>query len=151
MKNLILSAFAAAIFTTGSALAPALADHNAPDHNVNETQVASETLYSGVWTKKTSKSSGDWSIVKEGDKTLIKLSGDFKTRNAPDLKIFLSPLSAAEANGKNATNGSLMVAPLSSNAGAQTYEIPTGLNLAAYKSILIHCEAYAKLWSAADL
>ena len=146
MKNLILSALAATILSAGSALAPTLAEQGG-----NDAQAASETLYSGVWTKKSFKSSGDWSIVREGGKTLVNLSADFKTRDAPDLKIFLSPLAAADATGKNATNGSIMVAPLSSNAGAQTYEIPAGVDLADYKSILIHCEAYAKLWSAADL
>ncbi len=148
MKNLVLSAFAATALTVGATTAPAWADHN---HSADEAHAASEMLHSGVWSKKSFKSSGDWSIVKEGDRMLIKLSDDFKTRKAPDLKIFLSPLAAADANGKNATNGSMLIAPLSSNKGAQTYEIPAGVDLADYKSILIHCEAYSKLWSAADL
>ncbi len=146
MNNLILSALAAAILAAATAAAPVWAGQQG-----SAAETASETLYSGVWKKKTAKSSGDWSIVKEGGRTFVKLSGDFKTRKAPDLKIFLSPLSAAEANSKNATDGAVLIAPLSSNAGAQTYEIPAGVNLAAYKSILIHCEAYAKLWSAANL
>lgn len=146
MKNLILSALAATMLTAATAAAPVWAGQQD-----EAAQTASETLYSGVWTKKTSKSSGNWSIVKEGDKTFVKLSDDFKTRKAPDLKLFLSPFSAAEANGKNATEGAVLIAPLSSNAGAQTYEIPAGVNLAAYKSILIHCEGFAKLWSASNL
>lgn len=146
MKNLILSALAATMLTAATAAAPVWAGQQG-----SAAETASETLYSGVWKKKTSKSTGNWSIVKDGGRTFVKLSDDFKTRNAPDLKLFLSPLSAAEANGKNATEGAVLVAPLSSNAGAQTYEIPAGINLAANKSILIHCEAYAKLWSAANL
>ena len=146
MKNVILSALAATVLTAAAAAAPALAAQSS-----DAAQDASETLHTGVWKKKTSKSSGEWSIVKEHGRTFVKLSDDFKTRKAPDLKIFLSPLSAAAANGKNATEGAVLISALSSHKGAQIYEIPAGVDLAAYKSILIHCEAYAKLWSAADL
>ena len=146
MKNLILGAFAALSLLAGPLMTTATANH----HEAGEGAEA-QTLFQGVWTKKSFKVSGDWSIVEKGGKTYVKLSDDFRTRNAPDLKIFLSPLSASEANGRNATNGSVLVAPLTSNAGAQMYEIPAGVDLASFGSILIHCEAYSKLWSAADL
>lgn len=110
-----------------------------------------ETLASGEWTKKTFKSSGSWEIYQADGKTFVKLSSDFRTRNAPDLKIFLSPLAADATTGSNATDGSFLVAALTSNAGEQVYEIPASVNLADYMSILIHCEQYSKLWSAADL
>ena len=145
MRNIVLSALAVTILAAAPAIAPVFA---AEQDAAAET--ASETLFSGVWTKKTSKSSGDWSIVKEGGKTFVKLSGDFKTRKAPDLKLFLSPQDASAANNKNATDGAVLIAPLSSNEGAQSYEIPAGVDLATYKSILIHCEAFSKLWSAAN-
>ena len=102
-------------------------------------------------SKKTFKVSGTWTIYQDGGSTYVKLSSDFRTRNAPDLKIFLSPLAAADTNGGNATDGSVLVAPLTSNAGEQVYEISAGVDLAAFQSILIHCEQYSKLWSAADL
>ena len=113
---------------------------------------ADETvLHKGVWRKKFARSAGEWSIVERGGKRFVVLSDDFKTRGAPDLKIFLSPTSAADATGDNATSGSLLVAELAARRGGQTYELPAGADLGAYRSILIHCEAYSKLWSAADL
>lgn len=142
-RAIILSAIAAAALSASSFTAVAHADEM--------EAAASETLYSGSWTKKTFKSSGTWSIYSEGDATYVKLSADFRTRNAPDLKIFLSPLAASDTTGNNATDGSVLVAPLTSNAGEQIYLIPDGVNLADYSSILIHCEQYSKLWSAADL
>ena len=108
-------------------------------------------LASGTWTKKKRTSKGTWSIAREGGELFVKLDDDFSTRNAPDLKIFLSPLSAAETSNANAINGALLVSPLSSNKGAQSYKIPSGTDLADYKSILIHCENFTVLWSAADL
>ena len=108
-------------------------------------------LASGTWTKKKRTSKGTWSITREGGELFVKLDDDFSTRNAPDLKIFLSPLSAAETSNANAINGALLVSLLSSNKGAQSYKIPSGTDLADYKSILIHCENFTVLWSAADL
>ncbi len=147
MKNrpVFLSALAAAALTISAVAAPSFAE-------MTETAAAqSEVLHSGVWTKKSFRSAGGWSIVREGDKTFIKLDEDFRTRGAPDLKIFLSPLAASETNGRNATDGSVLVAPLSSNKGAQVYEIPEDVDLADFASVLIHCQEFSKLWSAADL
>ncbi len=144
-RAIILNGIAAAALSLGAASAPAFAA---------DTAVAAETsglLFSGVWMKKSFKSSGTWKIFSERDKTFVKLSAEFKTRKAPDLKIFLSPLAAQDANGGNATQGSILIAPLTSNQGEQIFLIPDSVDLASFKSILIHCQAYAKLWSAADI
>ncbi|MEL6112824.1 MAG: DM13 domain-containing protein [Pseudomonadota bacterium] len=109
------------------------------------------TLASGVWTKKSFRVSGDWSIYEKDGQTFIELSDDFKTKNAPDLKIFLSPKSVDSVNGRNATEGSVLIAPLTSNKGGQVYLVPSSVDINDYASILIHCEAYSKLWSAASL
>jgi hypothetical protein len=145
--NLMLAALASATLAF-TATAPAIAGQDMHD---KFAEASIETLYSGQWTKKSFKSSGTWEIYAEGGKTFVKLSSDFRTRNAPDLKIFLSPQAARDTNGRNATNGAVLISPLSSNSGEQVYEIPEGVDLAAYKSILIHCEQFSKLWSAADL
>ncbi len=144
-RAVILSGIAAVALTLGAVSAPAFAADAAV------VAKAASVLFSGVWTKKSFKSSGTWEIFSEGDKTFVKLSADFKTRKAPDLKIFLSPLAAKDVNGRNATNGAVLIAPLTSRSGEQVYEIPEGVDFANFKSVLIHCEAYAKLWSAADL
>ncbi|MEM8954957.1 MAG: DM13 domain-containing protein [Verrucomicrobiota bacterium] len=106
---------------------------------------------SGTWTSKAYEASGSWSIVEEGGKQYVVLSSDFSTKSAPDLKLFLSPTGLGEVNGKNATSGSVLVAKLKSNKGSQKYEIPAGVDLSRYKTILIHCEKFSKLWSGAAL
>ena len=116
-----------------------------------EAEAANGTLASGTWTKKSFKTKGSWTLSAENGVTTISLDDDFSTRNAPDLKIFLSPLSASEVKNKTAVPGSLLIAPLQSNKGQQSYVVPAGTDLSQYKSVIIHCEAYTKLWSAADL
>lgn len=140
----LLSAITAMIAFGMTALAPAAAQ-------AEEISASSEVLHSGTWTKKSQRASGEWKIYTDGDATYLKLSSDFKTRNAPDLKLFLSPQAASATNNKNATEGAVLISLLESNKGEQVYTIPAGVDLSSFRSVLIHCEQYSKLWSAADL
>lgn len=106
---------------------------------------------SGTWTKKGFDIAGTWSIVDDGGQLFVVLDGKFRTKKAPDLKIFLSPTQANQLGNRNATKGSLKIAQLDSHQGAQRYPIPAGTDLSKYRSILIHCEKYTKLWGVADL
>ncbi|MEM9469934.1 MAG: DM13 domain-containing protein [Pseudomonadota bacterium] len=103
------------------------------------------------WQNQHTKVKGTWSIEQRADGNYVTLSDDFKTRNAPDLKIFLSKNNADSLTGSNATNNSVLVAKLSSSKGAQSYKIPENINVADYESLLIHCEQYSKLWAATPL
>ena len=101
--------------------------------------------------KKKEKISGSFRIISRGEKRLLTFSGDFKTRSGPDLQVVFSPLPFDEANGKNAMDGAVTVGLLSSNKGAQEYEIPASLDLSTMKSLLIHCVKYTRLWGGAGL
>lgn len=109
------------------------------------------TVQSGKWTKKTYSSAGTWKIVKNGEDHFIVLDSKFKTHSAPDLKLFLSKKSSKDLNSKNATRGAVRIAKLTSNKGAQRYKLPASVDLADYKSVIIHCEKYSKLWSTGTL
>jgi hypothetical protein len=101
---------------------------------------------SNSWTKKSQSIAGTWKI--END--TLTLTG-FSTRKAPDLKIFLSPQTVAKLSNRNAEEGAVLIAPLKSPKGDQSYPLPPDLDLTAYRSILIHCKKYSKLWGAAAL
>ncbi len=105
------------------------------------------TVHSGTWSKKEYASSGTWKIVKNGDSHYIVLDSKFKTRSAPDLKLFLSKSSAGKLTGRNATDNAVRIAKLKSNKGSQRYKLPAGTDPSDYKTVLIHCEKYSKLWS----
>ncbi|MEM7049350.1 MAG: DM13 domain-containing protein [Acidobacteriota bacterium] len=113
--------------------------------------IAAEPVASGEWSKKSFRIDGSWQIVDEGGSLWVVLDDSFKTKKAPDLKLFLSPKSLAEVGNRNATDGSVLIAPLDSNRGAQRYAIPKGTDLAAFQTLLIHCEKYSKLWGGAAL
>lgn len=112
---------------------------------------AGKVLHQGSWTKKGYAVEGQWKIVEDGGKHFVELDASFRTKNAPDLKLFLSPQNLDKVTGSNATQRTVLVAKLKSNKGAQRYEIPAGTDLEKFITLLLHCEKYSKLWSAATL
>lgn len=108
--------------------------------------------YSGqTFTKKKYHIKGDWSVVQENGRTIIRFSESFKTKNGPDLKVFLSPQTVGDVTGKTALDGAVTLGRLKSNKGTQDYIVPNGVSLANFSSVLIHCEAYSVLWGGGSL
>ncbi len=103
------------------------------------------------WTRKSNKITGSWEIAETSSGYELRLGADFKTKNAPDLRLVLSPNTTTSASAKNALTGGVVIAPLASPKGAQSYVIDAGTDLTAYRSLLIHCEQYTKLWGGAEL
>ena len=110
-----------------------------------------KVLHQGTWTAKGYEIEGTWKIVEEGGRAYVALDADFSTKQAPDLKIFLSPLALSEIRNSNATKGALRVGALTSPKGAQKLEIPAGTDLGRYKTLVLHCEKYTKLWGGSAL
>ena len=141
------------IKTTLSAIALAgamtlpMAAHVAPAH----AQTVAAQATAQPFVKKKKKIKGAWSVVQENGKTLIRFSDDFKTKNGPDLKVFLSPQSIADVTGETALEGAVLVGLLKSTKGAQDYVLPEGVSLSDFSSVLIHCEAYTVLWGGGQL
>ncbi len=115
------------------------------------TTVFAGEIAAGSWTKKGFAVAGGWSIIERDGEHLVLLDDGFKTKNAPDLKIFLSPLPLEEIRNHNATQGAVFVGALRSAKGAQELRIPAGTDLERFRTILIHCESYSKLWGGASL
>ena len=103
------------------------------------------------FTKKRYKIKGQWRVVQEGGKTIIRFSDDFKTKNGPDLKVFLSPQSVDAVTGQTALDGAVKLGVLKSRKGGQDYVVPDDVSLANFSSVLIHCEAFSVLWGGGSL
>lgn len=101
--------------------------------------------------KKTYALKGSVTIEQRGNRTVLVFSDDFKTKRGPDLKVFLSKNAVSDATGDNATTEAIRLGELTSNRGGQEYVLPEGVNLSEYSSVLVHCEAFSKLWGGADL
>ena len=94
---------------------------------------------------------GTWNVSEEDGQSQISFNGDFKTKGGPDLKLYLSSKSIAELKSGDVEATSLKLGVLKSNKGAQSYIIPSDINLSEYKSVVIHCEAFSVLWGGFDI
>jgi len=148
MTLLIRSTLAAIAFASTASLSHMA---NAAPANA-EIMTASAPAFSGQnFTKKKYKIKGQWSVVQENGRTIIRFSEDFKTKNGPDLKVFLSPQSVGDVTGRTALDGAVTLGVLKSNKGTQDYIVPNGVSLTNFSSVLIHCEAFSVLWGGGSL
>ena len=94
---------------------------------------------------------GSWKIVAEGDGYALETGADFTARKGPDVKFFLSPIAAGEITGDNATEDSVFIVQLDAFEGVQRFALPAGTKPEDYQSLVLHCEAYSKLWATSAL
>jgi len=143
LTSLVL--FGSAAFSTLAVPSLAQAAQSAP------AVAMADKVQSGTFEKSSFTINGDWQIVRENGQMIFRLSDDFKTKNGPDLKLFISPKPVEDLNGITATTDAVRLAVLRSTKGAQEYVIPAGVDLSQFGSILIHCEAFSKLWGGANI
>ncbi len=105
-----------------------------------------------TWLKKNYAAQGDWTIETKDGHSYLVLADNFKTKKGPDLKLFLTKKSGSNI-GKNEAVEShgTFVANLKSHNGGQRYRLPAGTKLSDFKSIVIHCEKYTKVWATSTL
>lgn len=111
---------------------------------------AQDTIATGGFSNVAMKTSGTWTLETRADGVYAVLSDDFRARKAPDLKIFLHTAVAADVGDDNAAEG-VFIAELKSHKGGQAFKLPAGLDLASFKSFVIHCERYSKFWAAGNI
>ena len=101
--------------------------------------------------QKERKIQGHWEIAKVGKKHILRLGEDFDTKSGPDLKVIFSTQSVQSASGESALKDGKIIAPLKDDEGSQSYDLGADFQLKKYRSILIHCEEYTKLWGGTAL
>ncbi|MFK7897338.1 MAG: DM13 domain-containing protein [Myxococcota bacterium] len=95
--------------------------------------------------------SGRFEITQEGGRSYLQFGDSFRAQNAPDLKVFLSRQVPGDVTGRNATRDAVRLGKLQSFRGGQRYLIPDHVDLADFTTVIVHCEAYAKLWGTGQL
>ena len=94
---------------------------------------------------------GTWSLETRADGTYLLFNEDFSTASGPDLKVFLSPQDVTDVRDRTATRNAVKLGALKRTSGAQEYRLPDGIDLSAFRSLLIHCERYSHFWGGAAL
>lgn len=89
--------------------------------------------------------SGTASIVEVSSGTYALRFDDFSVRNGPDLYVYLSPDAAGYVDG------AVEIGILKATDGSFGYELPAGLDPAAFRSVVIWCRQFAVQFAAAPL
>ncbi len=103
------------------------------------------------FVKKRYSIEGSAKIETSENSTQLVFSEDFKTKNGPDLKIYLSKIPLSELTEKDVDLDAVRLSVLKSHRGSQSYVIPANIDISEYQSIVIQCEAYSVLWGGFDL
>ena len=74
---------------------------------------------------------------------------DFEVTNGPDLHVLLVP--HADPKSRDDVVGYVDLGSLKGNVGDQNYEIPPGLDLSEFGSVVIYCQPFHVLFSVAGL
>jgi hypothetical protein len=94
-----------------------------------------------------------------GTATLFELVGgasvlrftDFDVTNGPDLKVWLVKAEEVASSSDVTASEWVSLGPLKGNKGDQNYIIPEDVNADDYPSVVIWCEQFSVLFSAAKL
>ena len=96
------------------------------------------------------RGTGDVMVYRRADGSLLLRFDNFRVTAGPDLYVYLTR-HAAPANSKDVKKGFLPVARLKANVGTQDYDLPAGTTLAEFGSVVVYCQVFGVLFSAATL
>jgi hypothetical protein len=92
---------------------------------------------------------GTAQILRVDDAAFLRLE-EFDTSNGPDLYVYLTTNPAA--GPEDAFDDDFVdLGRLKGNVGNQNYELPTGLDLERYTTVVIWCDRFDAAFGAADL
>ena len=95
--------------------------------------------------------SGTASAYQLADGSHILRLENFQVENGPDLYVYLVPVDPVPNQSGSDIPGSVSLGKLKGNIGDQNYDVPAGLDLSQYKSVVIWCQAFSVPFSAAPL
>ena len=89
---------------------------------------------------------GPVTLLRVGDRHVLRFENVAIT-NARDVHVYLS----RETGGKWSQATSLYLGPLKATNGSFNYEVPSGTDIAPFKSVVVWCRAFSVLVTWADL
>ncbi len=108
---------------------------------------AQTCIKEGEFTNSTDmKTSGDIEVIKDKKgRTVLKLNGNFKTEEGPDLDVYLSETATVS------DSSALRVQALLILEGGQKYKLEEEVDVLKYKYVVIHCTKWNHWYGSAKL
>jgi len=108
------------------------------------------TLTTGEFIDRSHPSSGTALVLNDGSEQRFLRFEDFETDNGPDLNVYLSTAPADAPTG-DFNDDFIDLGDLKGNIGPQNYEIPPGVDLSKYTTVVIWCVRFGVAFGSADL
>lgn len=125
------------------------------DDRVDETlpavaRGAPADLARGTFVSRDHGTSGRVRILDVGGGARVLRIEDLDTSNGPDLYVYLST-NAAAGEEDRFDDDYLDLGRLHGNLGDQNYDIPTGVDLSRFRSVVVWCDRFDSAFGAAEL
>jgi hypothetical protein len=119
---------------------------------VAATEVPTTTvLAQGQFYNVVHEGHGTATVYQFADGSRVLRLGDFEVLNGPELHVYLVPIDPVEHTVGVEIDGSLDLGQLKGNIGSQNYDLPAGLDLTPYHSVVIWCQPFKVPFIAAPL
>ena len=123
-----------------------LVDEPMPVEEVPEVII----LVSGPFVDRSHPTLGTAKVITDGSDQRFLRFEDFRTDNGPDLNVYLST-AAPDAPAGEFDDDFVDLGDLKGNIGDQNYEIPAGVDLDRYSTVVIWCVRFGVAFGAAPL
>jgi hypothetical protein len=104
----------------------------------------------GTFVDRSHPASGAAIVITDGTTAFLRFE-DFKTDNGPDLFVYLSAGVTSESPAGALDDDFVDLGRLKGNIGAQNYELPAGIDLTRYRTVVVWCKRFTTAFGAADL
>lgn len=111
------------------------------------------TLAQGQFGDRSHPGEGTAVVLNDGsEQRFLRFEDDFATDNGPDLFVYLTTADADAPSGDFGVDGEFVnLGRLSGNVGSQNYEIPIGLDLGEFDTVVVWCQRFSVAFTSADL
>ena len=122
------------------------------DDKVNEAMPAggAAAAATGTFVSRSHTTTGTASVIDTGGAKVIRLN-DLNTENGPDVRVYLAAGVDANADEGTLNNDFVDLGALKGNIGSQNYAVPTGTDVAKYRTVVLWCRRFSVAFAAADL
>jgi hypothetical protein len=113
-------------------------------------EVAVSETHRGTFVDRSKTASGIATVITDGATAFLRFE-DFKTDNGPDLFVYLSAGVTTTSPSGTLDDDFVDLGRLKGNIGSQNYELPPGIDLTKYRTVVIWCKRFTSAFGAADL
>lgn len=94
---------------------------------------------------------GTANVITDGTRTFLRFEDDFAIDNGPDLNVYLVRGVDADGPAGAFDDDFIDLGDLKGNIGAQNYELPEGVDITEYDTVVIWCVRFGVAFNAANL